>query len=290
MLNTRRRAYAALDRLGTFGEWCREVRLRDHVMRALKATAAVALILLAGGAVYSVLERRKFAESCYTALAVATTIGVNDDLAPVSAAGRVFTVAYSLCTFVALPILLNVAANGAARVGLTLWGAVAGYHLTKDPTLRHQRRLACVVVLLVLHILVFGGLAGHVAYYIGYWEAVYYGYMALSSIGVNATIPHTPGAVAYVGWYALSRLGLLTLIAEDVYGLYCVHKAYLDDDADVPASPPQLLRRNSSQIESRRLTWILGTVHNVLNLPRRISAQALATTNPLRPKESTPLS
>ena len=58
------------------------------------------------------------------------------------------------------------------------------------------------------------------AYYIGYWEAVYYGYMALSSIGVDATIPHTPGAVAYVGWYALSGLGLLTLVAEDVYGLY----------------------------------------------------------------------
>lgn len=289
MLNTRRRAYAALDRRGTFKEWTREIRLRDYARRALKATAAVALILLAGGAVYSVLEGRRFAESCYTALAIATTIGVSDELAPSSAAGRVFTVAYSLCTFVALPILLNVAANGAARIGLTLWGAVAGYHLTKDPTLRHQRRLVCVVVLLVLHILVFGGLAGHMAYYIGYWEAVYYGYMALSSIGVGATIPHTPGAVAYVGWYALSGLGLLTLVAEDVYGLYCVHKAHLADDAE-PASPPQLLRRNSSQIESRRLTWILGTVHNVLNLPRRISAQALATTNPLRPKESTPLS
>ena len=55
MLNTlRRRAdYSTLSRRGTFREWTREVRLREYVKRALKATAAVALIILAGGAVYS---------------------------------------------------------------------------------------------------------------------------------------------------------------------------------------------------------------------------------------------
>ena len=139
MLNTlRRRAdYATLSRRGTFREWTREVRLREYVKRALKATAAVAFIILFGGAVYSLAEGRRFAESCYTALAIATTIGVSDELEPSSAAGRCFTVAYSLSTFVALPLLLNVAANGVARVGLTLWGAVAGYELTRDPTLRH---------------------------------------------------------------------------------------------------------------------------------------------------------
>ena len=160
MLNTlRRRAdYATLSRRGTFREWTREVRLREYVKRALKATAAVALIILGGGAVYSLAEGRQFAESCYTALAIATTIGVSDDLEPKSALGRCFTVFYSLSTFVALPLLLNVAANGVARVGLTLWGAVAGYELTRDPTLRHQRRLGCVLTILVLHVLLFGGL------------------------------------------------------------------------------------------------------------------------------------
>ena len=74
----------------------------------------------------------------------------------------------------------------------------------------------------------------------------------------------------------------MTLVAEDAYGLYCVYKAYLDD-GDVPDSP-KLLRRDSSQIEPK-LNWVLGTVHKILNLPRRLSAQALAsaTTNPLRP-------
>ena len=116
-----------------------------------------------------------------------------------------------------------------------------------------------------------------------YWESVYYGYMALSSIGVDSTVPHTPAAVAYVSYYVLAGLGLLTLVAEDVYGLYCVYKAYLDDE-ELPESP-RLLRRDSSQIEGRSLNWVLGTVYNVLNLPRRLSAQALAsaTTNPLRP-------
>ena len=116
-----------------------------------------------------------------------------------------------------------------------------------------------------------------------YWESVYYAYMALSSIGVDSTVPHTPAAVAYVAYYVLAGLGLLTLVAEDVYGLYCVYKAYLDDE-EVPESP-RLLRRDSSQIEGRSLNWVLGTVYNVLNLPRRLSAQALATatTNPLRP-------
>ena len=121
-----------------------------------------------------------------------------------------------------------------------------------------------------------------------YWESVYYAYMALSSIGVDSTVPHTPAAVAYVAYYVLAGLGLLTLVAEDVYGLYCVYKAYLDDEEDgaVAATPsPRLLRRDSSQIEGRSLNWVLGTVYNVLNLPRRLSAQALATatTNPLRP-------
>ena len=70
MLNTlRRRAdYATLSRRGTF-QWTREVRLREYVKRALKATAAVAVIILAGGAVYSLAEGRQFAESCHTALA-----------------------------------------------------------------------------------------------------------------------------------------------------------------------------------------------------------------------------
>ena len=113
-----------------------------------------------------------------------------------------------------------------------------------------------------------------------YWESVYYAYMALSSIGVDS-VPHTPAAVAYVAYYVLAGLGLLTLVAEDVYGLYCVYKAYLDDD-EVPESP-RLLRRDSSQIEPK-LNWVLGTVHKILNLPRRLSAQACsATTNPLRP-------
>ena len=120
-----------------------------------------------------------------------------------------------------------------------------------------------------------------------YWESVYYGYMALSSIGVDSPVPHTPAAVAYVSYYVLAGLGLLTLVAEDVYGLYCVYKAYLDDEEDgaVAATPsPRLLRRDSSQIEPK-LKWVLGTVHKILNLPRRLSAQALAsaTTNPLRP-------
>ena len=289
MLNTlrsRRADYATLSRRGTFREWTREVRLREYVKRALKATAAVAGIILAGGAVYSLAEGRQFAESCYTALAIATTIGVSDDLEPKSALGRCFTVFYSLSTFVALPLLLNVAANGVARVGLTLWGAVAGYELTRDPTLRHQRRLGCVLTILVLHVLIFGGLMGYTFTYLApsYWESVYYGYMALSSIGVDSTVPHTPAAVAYVSYYVLAGLGLLTLVAEDVYGLYCVYKAYLDDEEDVPDSP-RLLRRDSSQIEGRSLTWVLGTVHKILNLPRRLSAQALAsaTTNPLRP-------
>ena len=292
MLNTlrRRQDYATLSRRGTFREWTREIRLREYVKRAIKATAAVALIILGGGAVYSLAEGRRFAESCYTALAIATTIGVSDELEPSSAAGRCFTVAYSLSTFVALPLLLNVAANGVARVGLTLWGAVAGYQLTRDPTLRHQRRLACVGALLVLHVLLFGGLMGYALTFLApsYWESVYYAYMALSSIGVDSTVPHTPAAVAYVAYYVLAGLGLLTLVAEDVYGLYCVYKAYLDDDEDgaVAATPsPRLLRRDSSQIEGRSLNWVLGTVYNVLNLPRRLSAQALATatTNPLRP-------
>ena len=43
-----------------------------------------------------------------------------------------------------------------------------------------------------------------------YWESVYYGYMALSSIGVESTVPHTPAAVAYVSYYVLAGLGLLT--------------------------------------------------------------------------------
>ena len=220
------------------------------------------------------------------ALAITTTIGVSDELEPSSAAGRCFTVLYSLSTFVALPLLLNVAANGVARVGLTLWGAVAGYQLTRDPTLRHQRRLGCVLVILILHVLLFGGLMGYALTFLApsYWESVYYAYMALSSIGVDSTVPHTPAAVAYVAYYVLAGLGLLTLVAEDVYGLYCVYKAYLDDEEELPESP-RLLRRDSSQIEGRSLNWVLGTVYNVLNLPRRLSAQALATatTNPLRP-------
>ena len=64
-------------------------------------------------------------------------------------------------------------------------------------------------------------------------------------------------------------------------------KAYLDDEEELPerTPSPRLLRRDSSQIEGRSLNWVLGTVYNVLNLPRRLSAQALATatTNPLRP-------
>ena len=57
-----------------------------------------------------------------------------------------------------------------------------------------------------------------------YWESVYCGYMALSSIGVDATVPHTPAAVAYVACLLrLAGLGLLTSVAEDVYGLCCVH-------------------------------------------------------------------
>jgi len=292
MLNTlrRRQDYATLSRRGTFNEWTREIRLREYVTRAVRATAAVAFIILLGGAVYSLAEGRRFAESCYTALAIATTIGVSDELEPSSAAGRCFTVAYSLSTFVALPLLLNVAANGVARVGLTLWGAVAGYELTRDPTLRHQRRLGCVLVILILHVLLFGGLMGYALTFLApsYWESVYYAYMALSSIGVDSTVPHTPAAVAYVAYYVLAGLGLLTLVAEDVYGLYCVYKAYLDDEEDgaVAATPsPRLLRRDSSQIAGRSLNWVLGTVYNVLNLPRRLSAQALATatTNPLRP-------
>ena len=64
MLNTlRRRAdYATLSRRAAFREWTREVRLREYVKRALKATAAVAVIILAGGAVYSLAEGRQFAE------------------------------------------------------------------------------------------------------------------------------------------------------------------------------------------------------------------------------------
>ena len=162
-----------------------------------------------------------------------------------------------------------------ARVGLTLWGAVAGYELTRDPTLRHQRRLGCVLtIILVLHVLLFGGLMGYTRHVLApsYWESVYYAYMALSSIGVDSTVPHTPAAVAYVSYYVLAGLGLLTLVAEDAYGLYCVYKAYLDDE-ELPESP-RLLRRDSSQIEGRSLNWVLGTVYNVLNLPRRLSAQA----------------
>ena len=96
MLNTLRRpAFTpTLGRESTFREWTREVRLREYVKRALKATAAVALIILAGGAVYSLAEGRQFAESCYTALAEA--IGVSDDLEPKSALGRCFTV-FSRC-------------------------------------------------------------------------------------------------------------------------------------------------------------------------------------------------
>ena len=61
-------------------------------------------------------------------------------------------------------------------------------------------------------------------------------------------------------------------------------RAKMDDEEEQPPSP-RLLRRDSSQIEGRSLNWVLGTVYNVLNLPRRLSAQALATatTNPLRP-------
>ena len=82
--------------------------------------------------------------------------------------------------------------------------------------------------------------------------------MALSSIGVDATVPHTPAAVAYVAYYVLAGLGLLAACRRGCCGLYCVYKAYLDDE-ELPESP-RLLRRDSSQIEGRSLNWVLGTV------------------------------
>ena len=92
----------------------------------------------------------------------------------------------------------------------------------------------------MLHVLIFGGLMGYTFTYLApsYWESVYYGYMALSSIGVDSTVPHTPAAVAYVSYYVLAGLGLLTLVAEDAYGLYCVYKAYLDDEEPPCTSLP----------------------------------------------------
>ena len=318
MLNTlRRRAdYATLSRRGTFREWTREVRLREYVKRALKATAAVAVIILAGGAVYSLAEGRQFAESCYTALAIATTIGVSDDLEPKSAAGRCFTVFYSLSTFVALPLLLNVAANGVARVGLTLWGAVAGYELTRDPTLRHQRRLDVrfsvtraaridlrrphglhvhvpgAVVLGVRLLRIYGTLVDrrrrHGSAHAGgrrlrgvlrAWRAG----AVDACVEINQCVGRNAIKQASRRWRGGRRDDSALAVKFPTRPSDFCDKAYLDDE-ELPESP-RLLRRDSSQIEGRSLNWVLGTVYNVLNLPRRLSAQALAsaTTNPLRP-------
>ena len=154
---------------------------------------------------------------------------------------------------------------------------MAGYELTRDPTLRHQRRLGCVLTILVLHVLLFGGLMGYIRRKYGavvLGESVYYGYMALSSIGVDSTVPHTPAAVAYVSYYVLAGLGLLTLVAEDVYGLYCVYKAYLDDEEDCPCTSRPGYCGATVRRLNQNLVGSSAPCTGWLNLPRRLSAQA----------------
>ena len=117
-----------------------------------QATAAVALIILAGGAVYSLAEGRQFAESCYTALAIATTIGVSDDLEPKSALGRGFTGLLAVDVRGTTLVTKCRRQRRRARRPDAL-GRGGRLRVDEDPTLRHQRRLMCVLALLILRAL-----------------------------------------------------------------------------------------------------------------------------------------
>ena len=122
-----------------------------------------------------------------------------------------------------MPLLLNVAANGLSRLVLTWIGCCVGFEITRDETARKQRRLVCVLVLLVCHILLHG-LYVSVTLDISFLEATYISYMALSSIGIDWRLRFSHSRLAVVGTFVLVGMGLLTLVAEDALELYQIFK------------------------------------------------------------------
>mmetsp|Transcript_17223 Transcript_17223/g.51416 ORF Transcript_17223/g.51416 Transcript_17223/m.51416 type:complete len:328 (-) Transcript_17223:21-1004(-) len=208
-------------------EWCDEFNPRACLRRLAFASAAIAAVILVGGLSITALEEQfDLREGLFYALFVFSTLGPGRG--PETSGGRLFTVSYSLVTFVLAPVLLNICANQFSRLFLCALGScLPKLRLTSDPTLRRQRRLGIAVFLFFAHVAVNGGVGFHYFMGVDYEEAIYYSYMALSTIALTREFPRSDAGLAFSFFYILSGMGLLTLIAEDLFELYRIYRDHV---------------------------------------------------------------
>lgn len=169
--------------------------------------------ILFGGLVFVFAEDWRFMKSCFFSLTIMTTVGYGS-FAPITVGGKVFLVIYSIVTVLTTPIFLNRIANAIIVMMCLPRSSGMSYLPTTD------QKLQVGFMCLFLHLFLCGGWAFSLIESWSYWNAVYFSFVTITTIGLGDFAPATMAGQGWCIFFCLTGLGIVTILVEAAFQKY----------------------------------------------------------------------